>query len=384
MALLSKLVGFFSFFLSRQSSDGEGCSSIQEEPIQRPPEDTDIKEEMDSEDRLVELEISPDFSSAAEPLMVPVEETESQTPHGVEIFPRSCTVAKPSLIQVAPLHSLPWFLVQEAHAEEEILPFVSTVAEPLMAQFEDPEKELPSFFTEVAEPPMVQEAPWHLTPPSEEEKSFCTVAETLMVQMARAELEQEHPPQRRKKERQTYSYTIKLPGASPPPTPKHAWIDVSPAEDTKAGGDMIKEKREFEDETLVMEMESVEIVDVDLRQERRMKKERKIASIGMDGDSAKATHTKTRQDEKRRPERRAKVEDRKTEQASAITPAKGEKTHVQELESSSKISQKSSRKQNALLLICEMLQKKVTALREKKKIRREEKKKAVTVRKIRQ
>jgi len=129
---------------------------------------------------------------------------------------------------------------------------------------------------------------------------------------------------------------------------------------------------------------SVEIVDVDLRQERRMKKERKIASIGMDGDSAKATHTKTRQDEKRRPERRAKVEDRKTEQASAITPAKGEKTHVQELESSSKISQKSSRKQNALLLICEMLQKKVTALREKKKIRREEKKKAVTVRKIRQ
>ncbi|XP_077057401.1 uncharacterized protein LOC143710324 [Siphateles boraxobius] len=422
MTFLSKVFGCLSFFLpkhhlSRQCSDGNlGCSSIQEEPIQRPPEDTDMEKELDYEDSLVKLEIFPDFSRAAEPLMIPVEEPESQTPHaGVKIFPRSCTVAKPLLIQVAPQHPLPdeletWtsfstvaeplmaeketppdevkkspssstkgaetLMVQEAHAEEEILPSFSTVAEPLMAQFEELEKELLSSFTKVAETLMVQEAPWHLTPPSEEQISFSTVAEPLMVQMAPAEEEQERPPERRgrrrtKKERQTYSSTIKLPGATPPAQPKHAWVDVSPAQDTKAEEEMIKKEREAEDKTIVMKMTSVEIVEVDLRQERRMKKERntelasppakaKLAWTEMDGDSAKVTHMKKREDEKRRPERQAKIEDRKTEQAADITPppAKGKKTDVQEPESSNKTSQKSSRKQKGLLLIYKLAEKK--------------------------
>ncbi|XP_077057383.1 uncharacterized protein LOC143710286 [Siphateles boraxobius] len=282
-------------------------------------------------------------------------------------------------------------MVQEAHAEEEILPSFSTVAEPLMAQFEELEKELLSSFTKVAETLMVQEAPWHLTPPSEEQISFSTVAEPLMVQMAPAEEEQERPPERRgrrrtKKERQTYSSTIKLPGATPPAQPKHAWVDVSPAQDTKAEEEMIKKEREAEDKTIVMKMTSVEIVEVDLRQERRMKKERntelasppakaKLAWTEMDGDSAKVTHMKKREDEKRRPERQAKIEDRKTEQAADITPppAKGKKTDVQEPESSNKTSQKSSRKQKGLLLIYKLAEKKVTAEREKKKNRKEEK-----------
>ncbi|KAK7122805.1 hypothetical protein R3I94_019799 [Phoxinus phoxinus] len=396
MTFLSKLFGCFSFLLprhhlSRQCSDDNLCR-IQEEPVQRPPEDTHMEEEMDYEDSLAELEILPDFSSAAE-LMVPVEEPESQTPHaGVKIFPRSCRVAKPLLIQVAPQHPLP--------DEEETWTSFST--EPLMAEKETPPDEVnksPSSFTKVAETLMVQEAPWYLTPLSEEDISFSTVTEPLMVQMAPAEAEQERPPQRRgrrrkKKKRQTHhalsstqlSSTIKLPGATPPATPKHAWMDVSPAQDTKAEEEMIKKEREVED-TPVMKVMSVEIVEVDLRQERRRKKERKtedatpppakakLAWMEMDGDGGKVTHKKKRKDEKRRPERQAKIEDRKTEQAADITPppAKGKKTHVQEPESSSKTSQKSSRKQKGLLLIYQLAEKKLTAEREKKKIRKEEK-----------
>ncbi|XDV45149.1 hypothetical protein PO909_013288 [Leuciscus waleckii] len=345
-----------------------------------------MEEEMDYEDILL------DFSSAAKPLMIPLEEPESQTPHvRVDKFPRSCTVAKPLLIQVAQQHPLPdevetWtsfstvaeplmaeketppdevntspcsstkgadiLMVQEAHAEEKILPSFSTVAEPLMAEKETPPDEvnkspcsstkgvhilmvqeahaeeeiLPSFST-VAEPLMAEKE----TPPDKVNKSPCsstkgvhilmvqeahaeeeilpsfsTVAEPLMAQIA-AEVEQECPPERRvrrrtKKERQKCSLTnvIKLPGATLPAKPKHAWMDVSPAQDTKAEKKTIKKEREVEEKTPVMddEMRCIEI-EVDLRQERRMKKERKteyatpppakakLAWMEMDGDSAK-------------------------------------------------------------------------------------------------
>ncbi|CAM4708402.1 unnamed protein product [Leuciscus chuanchicus] len=171
MTLLSKLFG--CRYSSCQDTtcqdsavDGNlGCSSIQEEPIQRPPEDTDMEEEMDYEDSLVGLEILPDFSTAAEPLMIPVEEPESQTPHAdeVETWTSFSIVAEPLMAEneTPPdeVNKLPCsstkgaetLMVQEAHAEEKILPFFSTVAELLMAQFEEPQKESPSSFTEVAE-----------------------------------------------------------------------------------------------------------------------------------------------------------------------------------------------------------------------------------------
>ncbi|ROL51668.1 hypothetical protein DPX16_19187 [Anabarilius grahami] len=207
MTLLSKVFGCFSFLTRRHSSGqyskgNQECSSIQEEPIQRPPEDTDIEEKMGYEDSLDEMEILPDFSTAAEPVLIQVEEPEYQNP--LTIFPRSSTtVAKPLLIQVAPLHPLP--------DEVETGPSFFTVAEQLMAQFEEPEKETPpdeekklaSSSIKVAETLMVLEATWHLTLPAEEEilPSFSTVAEPVMVQMAPAAVEQERPPERRGRRR---------------------------------------------------------------------------------------------------------------------------------------------------------------------------------------
>ncbi|XP_067225163.1 golgin subfamily A member 6-like protein 26 [Chanodichthys erythropterus] len=203
MTFLSKVFGCFSFLTRRHSSgqyskSNQECSSIQEEPIQRPPEDTDVEEKMGYEDSLDEMEILPDFSTAAEPVLIQVEEPEYQTP--LTIFPRSSTtVAKPLLIQVAPLHPLP--------DEVETGPSFFTVDEPLMAQFKEPEKEtppdeqkkMPCSSIKVAGTLMVQEATWHLTLPAEEE--ILSVAEPVMVQMVPAQVEQERPPERRGRRR---------------------------------------------------------------------------------------------------------------------------------------------------------------------------------------
>ncbi|XP_048027583.1 von Willebrand factor A domain-containing protein DDB_G0286969-like [Megalobrama amblycephala] len=185
MTFLSKVFGCFGFLTRRHSSgqyskSNQECSSIQEEPIQRPPEDTGVEEKMGYEDSLDEMEILPDFSTAAEPVLI--------------------QVAKPLLIQVAPLHPLP--------DEVEVGPPFFTVAEPLTAQFEEPEKETPSdeekklacSSIKVAETVMVQEATWHLTLPAEEE-ILPSVAEPVMVRMVPAEVEQERPPERRGRRR---------------------------------------------------------------------------------------------------------------------------------------------------------------------------------------